>query len=262
MSRPFASDSEEICARGKVRAAASPWDRMKVDAKAIEVPFTGAEWAAKSEAYASLISEHLSPQTVWLDAGCGSRLLESDLDPLENWLARHCKTLVGMDFGVTSNRNIKLLVQGSVYALPFADNSLDLITFRMVVEHLDQPRHAFAECARCLRPGGAIVVITPNLLNYGILGNAVATKLLPDKFRLRIVHSSDSRTGEDIFPVLYKANTMPRLVQSLDSSGLQVHEKMGLHQQRPYWRKHPSLEKVLMKLTPIYVLLVCAHKVG
>jgi len=143
---------------------------MKVEAQTVQIPLSGAQWATKSEAYASLISEHLSPHTVWLDAGCGSRLLEDDMDPVENWLASHCKTIVGMDVSVTSNRNIKSLVQGSLYDLPFADNSLDLITCRMVVEHLAQPRHAFAESARCLRPGGAIVVITPNLLNYGILG--------------------------------------------------------------------------------------------
>ena len=99
----------------------------------------------------------------------------------EDWLASHCKSLVGMDVSLTSNRNIKSLVRGSLYNLPFADGSLDLITCRMVVEHLAQPRNAFAEVARCLRPGGAIVVITPNLHNYGIFGNAVATKFFADE---------------------------------------------------------------------------------
>jgi ubiquinone/menaquinone biosynthesis C-methylase UbiE len=234
---------------------------IKVAAQADQIPLSGAQWAAKSEAYASLIAEHLSPHTVWLDAGCGSRLLENDMDPLENWLANHCKTIVGIDVSVSSHRNIKSLVRGSLYELPFADNSLDLITCRMVVEHLAQPHRAFAESARCLRPGGAIVVITPNVLNYAILGNAVASKLLPEKLRLSIVHASDSRADEEIFPVCYKANTLPRMVQFLNASGLQVHEANGLQQRRPYWRKHPSLEKIFMKLTPINVLLVCAHKV-
>lgn len=233
---------------------------MHVKAQTDQIPLCGAKWAAKSEAYASFISEHLSPATVWLDAGCGSRLLENDLDPLENWLTSHCKTTIGMDVSVTSNRNISSLVNGSLYELPFADNSFDLITCRMVVEHLAQPHRAFAESARCLRPGGAFIAITPHLLNYGILGNAIATKVLPEKLRLRIVHELDSRADEDIFPVRYKANTMPRLVRLLNASGLQVHKTVGLRQQQPYWRKHPSLEKVFMILTPIYVLLVCAHK--
>jgi SAM-dependent methyltransferase len=233
---------------------------MTLQAQAVEIPLTGAKWAAKSEAYASLVSEHLSPYTAWLDAGCGFRLLEDDMDPLENWLASHCKSIFGMDFAVTSNRNIKSLLQGSLYRLPFRENSFDLVTCRMVVEHLDLPAEAFAEVARCLRPGGAFIVMTPNLLNYGIFGNAVATKVIPEKLRLRIVHASDSRANEEIFPVCYKANTMHRLVDLLNGSGLQVHKTISLRQQQPYWRKHPSFEKVLMWLTPIYVLLVCAHK--
>jgi SAM-dependent methyltransferase len=230
-------------------------------AQAVQIPFSGATWAAKSEAYASLIAEHLSPHTLWLDAGCGCRLLEADMDPLENWLVAHCKTILGMDVGLRSHRNIKSLVQGSLYQLPFSDNSLDLITCRMVVEHLDHPAEAFVEVARCLRPEGAFIVVTPNLLNYAVFGNAVATKVIPEKLRLRIVHESDTRAKEDIFPVRYKANTMPRLLELMNLSGLQVHKAISLRQQRPYWQKHLSFEKVLMWLTPNYVLLVCAHKV-
>ena len=228
--------------------------------QAVQIPLSGAKWAAKSEAYASLIAEHLTPHTLWLDAGCGSRLLENDMDPSETWLATHCKSIFGMDLAVTPNCNIRSLVRGSLYHLPFADNSLDLITCRMVVEHLDSPREAFAEVARSLRPGGAVIMITPNLLNYGVFGNAVATKVMPEKLRLRIVHASDPRADEDVFPVRYKTNTMHRLAYLLNVSGLQVHQAVGLHQQRPYWRKHPSFEKVLMWLTPNNVLLVCAHK--
>ena len=54
---------------------------------------------------------------------------------------------------------------------------------------------------------------------------------------------------------------MPRLHELMNLSGLQVHKAISLRQQRPYWRKHFSLERVLMLLTPINVLLVCAHKV-
>ena len=234
---------------------------MSLQVQSDRIPLSGAKWAVKSEAYASLVSEHLSLQTVWLDAGCGSRLLEADMDRLENWLATHCKSIFGMDLAATFNRNIKSLVRGSLYHMPFADNSFDLITCRMVVEHLDQPHEAFIEVARCLRSGGAFVGMTPNLLNYAILGNAVATKVMPEKMRLRIVHASDSRADEDTFPVCYKANTMHRLVHLLNTSGLQVHKTVGLRQQGSYWQKHPSFEKILMRLTPIYVLLVCAHKV-
>ena len=233
---------------------------MSLRAQAIQIPLTGVQWAAKSEAYACLVAEHLSPYTAWLDAGCGSRLLEDDMDTLESWLASHCKSIFGMDPTVSCNRSIKSFLRGSIYHLPFADNSFDLITCRMVIEHLERPPEAFTEVVRCLRPGGAFIVMTPNLLNYGILGNAVAAKLIPEKLRLRIIRASDTRTEEKVFPVRYKANTMRRLIGLLNGSGLQVHKTIGLRQQQPYWRRHPSFEKVLMRLTPIYVLLACAHK--
>lgn len=234
---------------------------MLVQVPTVEIPLTGAKWAAKTEAYAALVSEHLFPDAVWLDAGCGSRLLEKDMDSLEDWLATHCRFILGMDLAVTSHRNIKPLLRGSLYNLPFRDNSLHLVTCRMVLEHLDRPQEAFAEVARCLQPGGAFVAITPHLLNYGIFGNAIASKVLPEKLRLRLVHATDSRAEKDIFPVRYKANTMNRLGYLLSSSGLQVHKAIRLHQQRAYWRRHPSFEKPLMWMTPTYGLLVCAHKI-
>jgi len=235
---------------------------MPVGTVAAGMPLTGAKWAAKSEAYATLIAEHLSDQTVWLDAGCGNRLLESDMDPLEAWLASQPAKIVGMDVSVASNRNIQFLVQGSIYDLPFADESVDLITCNQVVEHLGEPWRAFAEIFRCLRPSGAVVISTPNLLNYGVIGNAVATKLMPEKLRLKIVQSSDDRGIQDIFPVKYAANTMRRLVRLLAESGLQVHKAIHFRQRRPYVRKLDAIERVLMKLTPNSGLLVCAHKPG
>ena len=224
------------------------------------IPLCGAKWAAKSEAYAALISEHISPTTVWLDAGCGSRLLEDDLDPLENWLGGQVRTVIGMDPMATSHRNIRVLVKGSLDHLPFADNSLDLVTCRMVVEHLDNPMMAFSEIHRCLRPSGAVVIITPNLHNYGVFGNALAAKLLKEEWRVRLLQFSSPRSKGNIFPVRYQANTMHRLVRLLRQSGLQIHKQIALRQHLPHWKRTAKLEFLFMKLTPISVLMVCAHK--
>ncbi|MGB0103094.1 MAG: class I SAM-dependent methyltransferase [Candidatus Sulfotelmatobacter sp.] len=228
----------------------------------VRPPLSGAAWAVRAETYAALICEHLSPDTIWLDAGCGGRLLEDDLDPLEDWLVDHCRFIVGMDVTLAAHRNVKSLVSGSIYALPFADDSIDLVTCNMVVEHLDRPGKAFAEVARCLRPSGAFIVHTPNLLNYGIFGNAVASKLIPEKWRLRVIHGTDDRKPEDFFPVRYKANTMRRLLRLLDASGFEVHRRKAVPQLGPFFRKTWRPERFFMKLTPNSGLLVCAHKRG
>jgi SAM-dependent methyltransferase len=45
---------------------------------------------------------------------------------------------------------------GSVYALPFADGSLDLVHSHAMFEHLARPDAALAEIRRVLRPGGIV----------------------------------------------------------------------------------------------------------
>jgi SAM-dependent methyltransferase len=49
-------------------------------------------------------------------------------------------------------------VDGTAYALPFPDASLDVVTCERVFQHLDHPDQATAEIARVLRPGGRVVI--------------------------------------------------------------------------------------------------------
>jgi SAM-dependent methyltransferase len=47
---------------------------------------------------------------------------------------------------------------GDVYALPFADNSFDIVTCRFAFHHLHKPARAFSEMQRVCRPGGHIAL--------------------------------------------------------------------------------------------------------
>jgi len=49
--------------------------------------------------------------------------------------------------------------------LPYEDASFDLVTCTEVIEHLEHFRSALREMARVLRPGGFLVITTPNVLN-------------------------------------------------------------------------------------------------
>ncbi|MFT6118046.1 MAG: ubiquinone/menaquinone biosynthesis C-methylase UbiE [Candidatus Azotimanducaceae bacterium] len=49
--------------------------------------------------------------------------------------------------------------------LPFENSAFDLVTCTEVIEHLEHYRYTLREMYRVLKPGGALVLTTPNILN-------------------------------------------------------------------------------------------------
>ena len=49
--------------------------------------------------------------------------------------------------------------------LPYPDDSFDLITFTEVIEHVENHRAVLRDIFRVLKPGGLVVITTPNILN-------------------------------------------------------------------------------------------------
>lgn len=66
--------------------------------------------------------------------------------------------LVGQNGGVN-------LVNGTLYSLPFADNTFDKIILSEVLEHLHHDAAALREILRVMKPGGLIAITVPNA-NY------------------------------------------------------------------------------------------------
>jgi SAM-dependent methyltransferase len=97
----------------------------------------------------------------WLDAGCGTGGL---LRRLRGWWPQ--ARLRGVEFsgfavGLARERTACAIDEGSVLALPYGDASFDAITCVDVVYQLPEPVAAYREAARCLRPGGVLVVNEP-----------------------------------------------------------------------------------------------------
>ncbi len=51
--------------------------------------------------------------------------------------------------------------QGDICAMPFADDSFDLVLATDVIEHVDDDARALREIARVLRPGGTLLLTVP-----------------------------------------------------------------------------------------------------
>ena len=47
-------------------------------------------------------------------------------------------------------------------AVPFRDNSFDVVFLHEVIEHVQDDRQTIMEAVRCLRPGGHVVIFAPN----------------------------------------------------------------------------------------------------
>jgi SAM-dependent methyltransferase len=78
-------------------------------------------------------------------------------------------TILNLDASVTHgydprNRqsNVRFLC-GDAARLPFGDETFDAVTMFDVLEHVQEDRQAVSEALRVLRPGGAVLISTPNL---------------------------------------------------------------------------------------------------
>jgi SAM-dependent methyltransferase len=100
----------------------------------------------------------LPPGTQILDAGCGSGRNMVDL-------VRY-GTVTGLEIADASvlwarDRGVGEVVQGSITAAPFADESFDFAVCLDVLEHIDDDQQALRELRRTIRPGGTLLITVP-----------------------------------------------------------------------------------------------------
>jgi 2-polyprenyl-3-methyl-5-hydroxy-6-metoxy-1,4-benzoquinol methylase len=107
------------------------------------------------------------PRSVVIDAGCSSGYLAEQL------VARGCR-VTGLELdpvaGRFAERWCEQVLVGDVETmdLPLAPASFDVVLCGDIVEHLRNPTAALARWRRLLRPGGRLVLSTPNVANVRI----------------------------------------------------------------------------------------------
>jgi len=103
-----------------------------------------------------LAAAGLPPQAAVLDVGCGSSRIIQDLPEA-----------VGLDLLLPKlrflrGRGHRRLVQGSGFALPFPDGAFDAVICSEMIEHVPDEPALWAELRRLLRPGGTLLLGTPD----------------------------------------------------------------------------------------------------
>jgi len=166
--------------------------------------------------YARLLTtivRYAEPDHVVLDAGCGSGRV------FQHRQARNVRRIVGID--VTDepkeNENLTDATKGDLRSLPFRDSTFDLAILSHVAEHLVEPAPVFAELARVLKPGGRLLLLTPNRWHYVPL----MARLLPHRLHIFLNNWRGVDT-RDIFPTVYGANTAGRLRELCAGADLDV----------------------------------------
>jgi ubiquinone/menaquinone biosynthesis C-methylase UbiE len=174
--------------------------------------------------YARGLADLVRPGCRWLDVGAGAKLHEGWIGLKAKDLADRAELLVGCDIVEThlaQNRLLGSATVADVMHLPFCDDSFDLVTANMVLEHLEEPRRVFTEIARVLAPGGHFVFVTPNLHNPVVWSASV---VLSKSVRKRLAHFLDGRDDEHIFHTFYRANSRPVIQKLSEGLALKVKE--------------------------------------
>ena len=108
------------------------------------------------------------------------------------------------------------LVRGSAFALPFSDQSFDCLISQEVIEHLPYDEVLFTEMRRVLRPGGVLILGTPDYASW-LMANYRTHLRIPDAGRLqgRAHHPLHARLGRRADDPLRIPNRRSRLRRPL-----------------------------------------------
>jgi SAM-dependent methyltransferase len=182
--------------------------------------------------YEALVAGLVTPGCRWLDAGCGRELFPNNLGLAET-LSRRCARLVGVDPDPTLQENpwVHEKVAGAFDAYD-GKADFDLVTLRMVAEHIADPQACVRSIARALRPGGLAVVFTV------FAGSPIPllTRLAPMSLRHVVKSWLWGTQPKDTFPTCFRMNTRSALQRLFVGAGLREEAFVRLDDCRTFAR--------------------------
>ena len=176
-------------------------------------------WRAGQERRLALVERWvgLQGQRV-LDAGCG---VGTYMAAFQGRGAAAYGVEIEADRAAEALAVTRRVCVAAVESLPFAPASFDVIFSHEVLEHVADDRRAVQEMARCVRPGGRVVIFVPNrwypFETHGIewrgryhFGNIPLVNYLPDRWRNRLCPHARAYTRRQLRDLL--AGTPLRVV--------------------------------------------------
>ncbi len=174
-------------------------------------------------AFYARVQSLLNAESVVLDFGCGRGAYAEDPLPFRRSLRvfkGKARKVIGLDVNPNAANNpwIDAFHLLKTPEWPLEDNTVDLCVCDNVLEHLPEPERFFAEARRTLRPGGVVCVRTPNHWNY----IALISRLIPNQKHTQVLTRAKANLREeDIFPTLYRCNSISALRKALEKYGFE-----------------------------------------
>jgi SAM-dependent methyltransferase len=187
-----------------------------------EIEFGGIPRSDGVIEFYSRLNSIVTSKSVVVDFGCGRG--SHTEDPVE--FRRNLRSLRGkaakvigldVDLAAQSNPSIdEFRNMTPSQRWPVEDETIDVVLADCVLEHLSDPGYLFREAARVLVSDGFLCIVTTNLLSYV----GVAAKLTPNRLHSTVLSRTQlSREEKDVFPTLYRCNTVFALRREMERHG-------------------------------------------
>lgn len=163
--------------------------------------------ATPDDWYEACLDVLVTPATRWLDVGCGRDLFPSN-PVTSRRLADRCARLVGIDPDDNINDNPYVHERAQLPIEQYrTDDPFDLVSMRMVAEHVTDPDAAVGALSRVVAPRGLVVVYTVSKWSPAALLAGI-TPMGFHHFVKRVLWQVEER---DTFPTAYRMNTRASL---------------------------------------------------
>lgn len=161
--------------------------------------------------YDNFIAKNLESGMTFLDAGCGWKN-----DRAEKYLKNVFSIGVDLDLeALKDNVSYENLCHATLEKLPFKEGTIDIITSKSVIEHLEHPEFVFDEFFRILKKGGILILILPNRYNIVMFFGRFIPLFLSKKF-LKLF---SKKVENDVYPTYFKCCTINSLDFNLRKVG-------------------------------------------
>jgi len=160
-----------------------------------------------ADVYEACVYKNVQPGIRWLDAGGGHTIFRNNA-PLARQLVDRCQRVVAVDPDRTVQQNALAHETAQCLLEDYeADQPFDLVTCRMVVEHVEQPERFVSALARLIKPGGCAIILTVNLH----APVTWASRMTPFWVHNLVKGKVWGEDEENTFPVRYHMNTRATL---------------------------------------------------